>query len=149
MRNFSLTSKQSWCELYSYWLQLNDKIKFLIVGGANTVFSYLLFCVLQYMLSGKLHYLKILVLLYVIAVFNSCVTMKYLVFHSRGNFLMEYLKVSITYSFHLALNAILLFVFVEKLAINLFIAQIVCVLVLTIFSYFAHKHFSFKQTTKS
>lgn len=149
MKNFSLTNKQNWCNLYAYWLQLSDKIKFLLVGGANTVFSYLLFCVLQYTLKDKLHYLTILILSHFISVFNSFVTMKYLVFHSRGSFVLEYLKVNVTYLVYLALNAILLFVFVEKLAINLFIAQVMCIVTLTVFSYLAHKHFSFKQSTSS
>ncbi len=130
--------------LLNYWFKINDKIRFLLVGGYNTVFSFSLFCLLQYLLGSKLHYILILFFCHLISVFNSFVNLKYFVFRSDKNFWFEYVKVNIVYAFYFVLNAMLLYLLKDLLGINIYIAQLICIMTLTIASYFSHKYFSFK-----
>lgn len=130
--------------ILNYWFRVNEKIRFLLVGGYNTLFSYLLFCLLQHMLKGIFHYMVILLFCHLITVFNSFVNLKYFVFRSNKNFLFEYLKVNIVYAVYFVLNAILLYILKDILQVNIYIAQLICIIILTTGSYFSHKYFSFK-----
>jgi putative flippase GtrA len=130
--------------ILNFWFKINDKIRFLLVGGYNTLFSFLLFCLLQTLLSGIFHYIVILLFCHLISVFNSFVSLKYFVFRSPKNFLNEYLKVNIVYAVYFVLNALLLYSLKDLLGINIYIAQLLCVIILTVASYFSHKYFSFK-----
>jgi putative flippase GtrA len=130
--------------ILNYWFKINDKIRFLLVGGYNTLFSFSLFCLLQNLLGNIFHYIVILLFCHLISVFNSFVSLKYFVFRSSKKFLNEYLKVNIVYAVYFVLNAMLLYVLKDLLAINIYIAQFICVIILTIASYFSHKYFSFK-----
>ena len=130
--------------ILNFWFKINDKIRFLLVGGYNTLFSFLLFCLLQTLLGGIFHYIVILLFCHLISVFNSFVSLKYFVFRSPKNFLNEYLKVNIVYAVYFVLNALLLYSLKDLLGINIYIAQLLCIIILTVASYFSHKYFSFK-----
>jgi putative flippase GtrA len=130
--------------ILNFWFTINDKIRFLLVGGYNTLFSFLLFCLLQTLFKGIFHYIVILLFCHLISVFNSFITLKYFVFRSPKNFLSEYLKVNIVYGVYFVLNALLLYSLKDLLGINIYIAQLICVIILTTASYFSHKYFSFK-----
>jgi putative flippase GtrA len=130
--------------ILNFWFKINDKIRFLLVGGYNTLFSFLLFCLLQTLLSGIFHYIVILLFCHLISVFNSFVSLKYFVFRSPKNFLNEYLKVNIVYAVYFVLNALLLYSLKDLFGINIYIAQLLCIIILTVASYFSHKYFSFK-----
>lgn len=130
--------------LLNYWFRINDKIRFLLVGGYNTLFSFCLFYFLQEMLGGTFHYIVILLFCHLIAVLNSFINLKYFVFRSTKNFFIEYLKVNIIYAVYFVLNALLLYILRDIIGVNIYIAQLICIIILTIGSYFGHKYFSFK-----
>jgi putative flippase GtrA len=130
--------------ILNFWFKINDKIRFLLVGGYNTLFSFSLFCLLQTLFGSIFHYIIILLFCHLISVFNSFVSLKYFVFRSPKNFLNEYLKVNIVYAIYFVLNATLLYVQKDLLEVNIYIAQFICIIILTIASYFSHKYFSFK-----
>lgn len=135
-------------KILSHWFALNQKLRYLIVGGYNTGFAYAVFCVLGFFLENYLHYLVILVLCYIISITNSFINFRFFVFRSKGNWRNEYFKTNIVYFWHFLLNAFLLFIFKDKLNMNIFFAQFLCVTILIIAVYFAHKHFSFKSYEK-
>lgn len=137
--------KQFYNKLLKIWFKLNEKLRFLLVGGYNTTFSFLLFCALEYYLGSNINYIAILTVTYVISVFNSFLTFRIFVFASEKSFIKEYLKVNLVYLIHFGCNTVLLFIFKDLLHINIFLSQFICIVVLTIGSYFAHKHFSFKK----
>ena len=60
-----------------------------MVGGWNTVFGYVEWAVLQFLLGEHLHYLVIVVISWPIAVLNAYVGYRYIVFRSRGPILRE------------------------------------------------------------
>ncbi|MFT5703634.1 MAG: putative flippase GtrA [Rickettsiales bacterium] len=123
----------------------NEKIRFLVIGGYNTAFSYGVFCLLELLFGLKIHYLTILVVTHFISVSNSFFTLRFLVFHSKGKLLHEYLKVNLVYLGYLICNAALLFVLKDLAHVNIFLSQLICIIILTILTYFLHKNFSFKN----
>jgi putative flippase GtrA len=145
----NLISKKIIGHVFSYWLKIDERIKFTLVGGYNAFFSYLIFCFLQIILMNKLHYIAILIIVHFVSVFNSFLTFKFFVFHSNGKFWKEYFKINLTYLFYLFLNSSALFVLKEKMEIDIFISQLICIIFLAVLSYFAHKYFSFKNEKRS
>jgi len=135
-------------KIFPIWFSLNQKLRYLLVGGFNTVFSYALFCLLQFLFGAYLHYLIILIFTYFISVSNSFINLRFFVFRSRGHFWHEYLKVNFVYLWHLLLNIFALYILKDKMHVNIFIAQFICAIFLVIIVYFAHKHFSFKNHEK-
>ena len=77
------------------WFKINQKIRFLLVGGFNTVFAYGVFVGL-YQLAG-LNYNLALITQYFITVNVSIFTMRYYVFQSSGNIAAEYAKAGSVY----------------------------------------------------
>jgi putative flippase GtrA len=132
-------------KILEFWFNLDVKIRFLIAGSYNTAFGYILFCLLQFKFKDSLHYLIILVIGHIISVFNSFVTLKYLVFNSKQSFIKEYFKVNIVYLGYLILNAFFLYILKDLLKVNIYIAQFICIITLVGASYLSHKYFSFKQ----
>jgi len=130
------------------WFNLNEKLRYLVVGGFNTAFSYGLFCGFQFFLGEKIHYLFILALTHFISVFNSFFNFRFFVFRSNGNFWYEYLKINIVYLFYFFINAFLLYIIKDKMHIGILIAQLICTAILIIATYFTHKYFSFKNHGK-
>ena len=70
--------------------------------------------------------------------------MKWLVFKKRGKYLKEYIRCNLTYLSVLIINLILLYLFVEFLFLNPFVAQCLATSINIVISYLGHKHFSFK-----
>lgn len=132
-------------KLWKNWLLLPEKWRFILIGGYNTVFSYLLFCLLALSLGKHFHYLLILAITHFISVSNSFLSFKFLVFFSKKNPFHEYIKVNIVYLGYLIANAFLLYLFKDIFHTPILLAQLICVLTLVILVYFSHKYFSFKQ----
>lgn len=120
-----------------------EKVRYLIVGGWNTAFGYLLFVVLYGLLGSIVHYTVILTVGYVISLTNAYICYKFLVFRTKGNYLKEYLRFYLVYGVAYLINLALLPVFVEVLKVSPIIAQAVIVFFTVIISYVGHRNFSF------
>ena len=127
------------------WFSINEKIRYILVGGYNTVLSYLIFCFLNYVFAQHLHYLAILAISTFISVINSFFCFRFFVFRSQKNLWQEYLKVNIVYLGYLACNSLLLFIMKDLLNIDVLVAQLICIAIITTAVYFIHKNFSFKK----
>jgi len=132
-------------KILNFWFKFDEKLRFILVGGYNTVCSYLIFFVLNYFFSKQLHYLAILTFSYLISVSNSFINLRFFVFQSRGNLRKEYLKVNLVYFGYFILNFISLFILKDLLNFEVLTAQLICVITLSIITYFFHKYFSFKK----
>ena len=126
-----------------WFAKLPQKVRFLLVGGFNTVAAYLIFLSL-YFLTGN-RYVVSVVLQYIISINISIVTMRYYVFRSHGNFTAEYLKAGMVYVYMLGFNLLWLYVFIDLLEINALISQAAYLTVSTAMTYIFHKYFSFKK----
>ncbi len=125
------------------WFKLNQKIRFLLVGGFNTVFAYGVFVAL-YELAG-LHYNLALITQYFLTVNVSIFTMRYYVFQSHGNLKAEYAKAGTVYVGMYFFNAFALNFFVIVLNFGPVLGQAMYLIISTIVTYILHKYFSFRE----
>jgi putative flippase GtrA len=121
-----------------------QKIRYLIVGGWNTVFGYGVFAGLYFWLSNSVHYLFILSLSYIISITNAYIGYKLFVFKTRGNILREYFRFYVVYGTAFLVNLAVLPFLVEVGELNMYVAQAFVTFFTIIGSYIMHKNFSFK-----
>jgi putative flippase GtrA len=131
-------------KIYRWWMTWPQKIRFLLVGGYNTVFSYLLFAGLLWLFNGQYEQLA-LALSFALSSINSFWTQKIYVFGSTAPAWPEFIKCLGTWGISYGLNAALLWGFVDGIGMNAYIAQIIILVILTIFSWVMLKHFAFKN----
>lgn len=121
-----------------------QKLRYLFIGGWNTVFGYGVFAALYFWLEGLIHYLIILSISYVLSITNAYVGYKLFVFRTRGNIVREYFRFYIVYGASFIFNLAMLPLFVETLSLNIYVAQAIVTVITILGSYMLHKKFSFK-----
>ena len=121
-----------------------EQVLYLVVGGWNTLFGYLVWALMQYLLGGYLHYLVIVVLSWPIAVLNAYLGYRYIVFRSRGPMLRELPRFSLVYLATLIATLAALPIALHVLPFNIYVVQAVFAVVVVICGYLAHKYFSFR-----
>ena len=132
-------------QLFNLWIKFPEKIRFLLVGGYNTVFSYFLYVLLVYFgLNAQIS----LLISFAVSSVNSYLTQKFYVFLTKGNYLNEYLKCLTTWFGSYVLNAVLLFVFMHFFNLNAYIGELIVLILLTVYSFVALKYFAFKTIRK-
>lgn len=132
---------KQYLKIYNFWIKIPEKIRFLLVGGYNTVVSYVLYMFLVYV---EMEPQVALFLSFIISSVNSYLTQKFFVFLTRGDYIKEYIKCLSTWIGGYVFNAILLFVFLDVCGINAYIAQLICLIILTLYSYCFLKYFAFR-----
>ena len=146
-------------DLEAIWFRINQKIRFILVGGFNTAVAFLIYYAFLYFTSGK-EQLSLL-LMNIVNINISIATMRYYVFQSRGNWWHEYTKAFSSYIVLYFVNMGLLAFFVKIIHIqetlsqnsilhsipnlNKALAQLCCVIIITIITFFVHKYFSFRK----
>ena len=125
------------------WFKLDQKIRFVLVGGFNTVLSYCVFASLYEF--GNLNYNLALTIQNIITINISFITMRYYVFQSHGILWQEYCKTVSVYIGMYFLNAFVLNLLVLILQLPPLIAQAIYLTLSTIITYLLHKYFSFKK----
>ena len=149
LNNFVFDAKYPYLfELYfkieNFWFQkIPEKLRFLLVGGFNTVFAYAVYALLLLVL--KLPYLLALIVQYFITVNVSIATMRYYVFQSKGDMIKEFLKAWSVYIGLFFANSFGLAFLVEICKIDELWAQGIYLTFSTIVTYILHKYFSFKK----
>ncbi len=143
-----------------------EPIRFLVVGGWNTAFSYALFAVMLWGLEpllaplsgsdvattawvGEHYYLIVQWLAWAIAVWQSTWTFKVLVFHSKGHFLAEVWRSYFVYLPLQGFSSLSLWLLVSKAGLHPLAGQLVTVGVAAVLSYVGHKYFTFKATEQT
>jgi putative flippase GtrA len=126
-----------------FYFRRREQLLYLVVGGWNTLFGYLVWAVLQYLLGDRLHYLVVLVLAWPIAVLNAYLGYRYIVFRSRGTVLRELPRFSVVYFLMLLVNLALLPVALRVLPFNIYGIQALFTAVVVASSYLGHKYYSF------
>jgi len=127
-----------------FWFQrVPEKLRFLLVGGFNTVLAYAMYAFLLEILG--LPYLISLIIQYFITVNVSIITMRYYVFQSKGDVIAEFLKAWSVYIGLFFSNTIGLSFLVEICKIDELWAQGIYLTFSTIVTYILHKYFSFKK----
>lgn len=126
-------------------LLADQRVRYLLVGGYNTVFGYGLFTALYLWVGDWAPYLALAVVSNVAGVLNAFVSYRLLVFQVKGNVVRDLLRFSSVYLVAFVLNLVLLPVAVEVLGIPPLPAQGVVLVTTVVISYIGHKHFSFRR----
>lgn len=139
-----------WAE--NIWFKLPQKVRFVLVGGFNTVLSYSILAAL-YWTFDKLNiwgFDKVVVanaalfMQYCLSINISFITMRYYVFQSHGNWKKEMAKAWSVYLSLYAINAPTMS-FLIWLGLHPLAAQAVYLLFSTIITFILHKYYSFKK----
>ncbi|MBR1648361.1 MAG: GtrA family protein [Alphaproteobacteria bacterium] len=131
-------------KLENIWFSWPQKLRFVLVGGFNTFFSYLLFVFMVEIL--KIPYKAAIIIGYIISTNLSVLTMRYYVFQSVNNLKKEYFKGWGVYLTMLALNYVFMFIAVDILRQNKLIAQAIYTVLAPVAVYFAHRDITFHKT---
>ena len=140
-----------WAE--KIWFKFPQKMRFLLVGGFNTVFAYLvlnLFNILfSLLLKDTLSPVAIanfaLIIQYILTINVSFITMRYYVFQSHGNWRKEWLKAWSVYIFLYLINAPILTFMMAVLGWSTWLAQGLYLIFSTIITFLLHKYYSFRK----
>lgn len=139
-----------WNKLLKFWFSLPQPLRFLLVGGFDTVVAFLFYSILIY---AGLHYSLALVINYIFSVNLSILNMRYFVYQSKGKLIKGYSKGWVAYLSTLCLNYIGLFILIDVLKIGEIKAQMIYTIFATLYIYFLHKYFTFHKhkdkTTKN
>lgn len=121
-----------------------QKIRFLLVGGFNTVVGLSAFPILYFLLEPfHLHYMTILVIGQILCVLSAFITNKYLVFRTRGNHLRELLKFSTFYSAYFLVNLVMMPLLVEVAGLHPALTQVLISIGIIVSSFFWHSKITF------
>ena len=131
-------------KLYNLWCKLPDKLRFLLVGGYNAAFSYIIY-IIAVKLLGEGHYQICVALQWSISSIFSFINQKIFVFCTKGNWIKEYLKCCTTWVVSYFLSAIILELIVKYVSKNVYIDQLVSIFIVSIVTYVLFKYFAFKH----
>ncbi len=127
-------------KIEKWWFaKFPEQIRFVLVGGFNTMAAYVLFVCLNFVFS----YHVTLIITYFLAVNLSIFTMRYYVFRSKGNLLGQYSKAGLTYLSMLALNYVFLYITIDGWGQESWLAQAEYTILSTIVLYLMHKKVNF------
>ena len=128
---------------FNLFFQFPEKIRFLLVGGFNTMIGYGLFVILYFLLQNYLHYSLILWIQFMIAVNISYLTMKFFVFRTKKNYKSEYPKTIFTYIGVYFVNLLLL-AFLQRVVESIYFAQLIAISVVVVITYMMHKYVNYR-----
>lgn len=128
-------------ELYKK-LTKKKEIRFLIVGGLNTIFGYAIYALLLYL---NINYLVANAIATVIGVIHSYLWNRFYTFKSHDKALGEIVRFSAVYGVSFTIGTCTLYMFKSIFHINEYIAGLCNLVITTLISYFGHNLFSFKK----
>ena len=132
---------------------LQQFVRYILVGGFNTVFGYGVFALLNWLTRGlgTYNYLYAAVLGNLIAITVAFLGYKWFVFRTRGNYLVEYIRCFGVYGSSALIGLAGLSILVPILRRNLhhpeqapYIAAALLTMVTMVFSFLGHKKISFR-----
>ncbi|MEG9226825.1 GtrA family protein [Aeromicrobium sp. Sec7.5] len=122
------------------------RIAFILVGLVNTGVGYAWFILFLWLGEGRWGYLISVLMTHVLSVLCAFVLYRRLVFRVRGQVLLDLARFESVYLGALAVNLVLLPVFVEVFGMPPLLGQLFVVMVTTLISYTGHSSFSFRRT---
>lgn len=125
----------------------DEKVRFLAVGGFNTAFGFTMFVVFQSTVGHVVGYIVSLYLAHIVASCVAFVLYRRVVFDVRGAVLLDFVRFQGVYVVPLLANTMALPLLVSLGGWNVYAAQGIMVVFLTVISYLGHKFFSFRRVT--
>lgn len=133
--------------LFNFWLKFPQQVRFVLVGGYNTVISYALYALILWCTNEKSPQLA-LFFSFLISTVHNFFTHKIYVFNTKGNYLKEYPKCLFTWSTSYFFNTLLLAFFTKILNINPYLAQLFSATIVAINTYIWLKYFAFNRKSQ-
>lgn len=130
--------------LYNLWCKIDDKIRFVIIGGLNAGISYVIFAILLFIL-GEGHLQICIAGQWILSSPISYLNQKFFVFCTKGNYIKEYLKCWSTWIVSYILNVIICEILVKFIIKNEYISQLLSIFIVSIVTYVLFKYFAFKK----
>ncbi|MDR2099172.1 MAG: GtrA family protein [Rickettsiales bacterium] len=130
--------------LHAFWMKMPEKARFVLVGGWNSVFSYLLYALFLSCMDAEYPQIALLCAFLASSVPNFA-TQKIYVFGTRGNWIGEYLKCLVVWSVGYGANGCMLALFTRVMRIDPYVAGIYSELAAAIVAYVLFKHFAFAR----
>lgn len=121
-------------------------LRFLFVGGLNTIVGYGIYALLVYM---GVNYLIANTLSTIIGIIHSYFWNRYFTFKSKQKALKEITKFVTVYAASYLIGMCTLYIFKSKLNISPYIAGLLNLVITTLISYFGHKYISFNELSKN
>lgn len=147
-------------QVEDFWFTFPEKLRFLLVGGFNTVLAYGVLNALDWCF-GKINMAynfgfanevvanAALLIQYIITINISVATMRYYVFRSHGDWRKEFAKAWSVYVFLYLINAPILTFLMVVFDLETWSAQGIYLIFSTICTFLLHKYFSFRKQKKS
>ena len=126
----------------------DERVRFILVGGVNTVIGYSIFVLIQILVGRHTSYLVSLYGAYLLATLIAFPIHRRFTFRASGagNLGIDFLKFQGVNLIALAVNTIALPLFVEFAMLTPILAQAIVVIATTSISYFGHKFFTFRRS---
>ncbi len=121
------------------------EVRFVVVGGLNTVAAWLLFAASHAILGDRVPYLALLIPTYGIGIPIAFSSQRILVFDTHGSVWIDFGRYCLVQLTAIGLNAAVLALAVEVLSLPVLIAQAVAIAVVIVLTYFSHSLFSFRR----
>jgi len=130
----------------------DQRVRFLIVGGFNTVMGFVVFVAIDMTLgrwvtaevSRVVSSIVTLVVAHLIAAVVAFILYRRFVFRVSGNVVIDFLRFESVYLVPLTVNLVVL-PSVVALGVSAILAQGVILVVMTVVSYVGHRYFSFRR----
>lgn len=119
-----------------------QQIRFLFVGGLNTIVGYGSFALLIFF---GLNYLIANTISYIIGVIHSYLWNKNFTFKSKNKSISEVIRFIFVYIVNYLIGLGVLYILVDKIGLDKYLAGALNLIITTLISWFGHKYFSFKQ----
>jgi len=126
-----------------------ERLRFLIVGGVNTVFGYAFSLTFYYQVEGAIPTLLILAINTLVSITFSFVLYKVFVFRTKGNWFTEYLRSYVVYGASSFVGIIITWILVDFFDLEFWIVQSALLVFVVVISYFGHRNFTFKVKAKN
>ena len=128
----------------------DTRVRFLMVGGTNTLVGYSVFAALYYLVLHQVPfgYLLSLLLSYVVSIPLAFLLYRRFVFVVTGSVARDFIAFVGVNASSVALNAVLLWLLVEVALAPPLLAQALALVVTTIMSYVGHRFVSFRRPSE-
>lgn len=123
----------------------NLGFKYILVGGCNFVFGYFIGVSLYLALIDYCNIILIAIISNIFGITFSFLTYRKYVFESKKKWIKEYFKCYLVYGSSAALSIVLIWIFVGKLELNIWIGQAFSLILISVASFFGHRNFTFNS----
>ncbi len=126
-------------------LLANQQARYLIAGGFNTAVNYVVAAAIYQVLLPLLNFIVVGLIASVVTISIAFTTHKLFVFRTTGKWWIEYLRSYVVYGSSSLLSIGLMWLFVKRAHINVWLSQALVTALAVAISYVGHRAFTFRQ----